>query len=133
MEEQLGEKKTILIVEDDNVLRETLARHLKPMFNIIEAGSGEKGLQDIYQSKPDAVVLDLLLPNLNGFDLLEQVRHHPDPVISATKVVILSNFTQSADILKAKGLEVSSYLVKANTSLNDLSAKIKEALKGIIM
>ena len=125
-------KKTILVVEDDSILRTTLVNQLKPKFFVIEAGSGEKALQEISDNKPDLVVLDLLLPNVNGFEVLDRIRRHPDPVIAKTKVIILSNFTQSEDILKAKNLSVSDYLIKSETGLNELEAKIKDALNGLI-
>lgn len=121
-------KKKILIVEDDVALRTLLANHFKTEFEILEAGDGSKGVQQILDHKPDLVLLDLLLPNLSGFDLLESVRNNTDPAIASTKVIILSNLATSEDILKAKVLSISDYLVKANTSLDELYKKISDAV-----
>lgn len=130
MEQQTPIKKLVLVIEDDGILRTTLVDRLKGRFNVIEAGSGENGLKQIFEYKPDVVLLDLLLPGLNGFEVLEQVRSHPDPEVAKTKVIILSNLAPSADIVKAKQLSVSNYLTKSNISLDDIAAKINEALKG---
>lgn len=129
----MSKKKTVLIVEDDSVLRVTLADALKNKFAVMESGSGEKALNDIIQNKPDVVVLDLLLPGLTGVDLLEQLRSNPDPKISGVKVVVLSNLTEQNLVEKVKSLSVSSYVTKANTTLEELIERIKDALKGITL
>lgn len=123
----------MLIVEDDNILRNAMVEHLKTHFNVLEAGGGEKGLKEIIEHRPDVVVLDLLLPGMTGFEVLEQVRANPDPAIAQTKVIIMSNLSPSADILKAKQLSVSFYLTKSATGLDELEGKIQDALRGIVM
>ena len=121
-------KKKIVIVEDDQTLRTLLADHLRKNYEVIEADNGQKGLAEVVTSHPDLVLLDLLLPNLSGFDLLEQVRNHPNPAIARTKVIILSNLTSNDSILKAQVLSVSDYLVKANTDLSTVYDKIDRAI-----
>lgn len=133
MEQDDKKRKTILLVEDDNVLRDTLADRLKVKFNILEAGSGEKGWQVIQDSKPDLVLLDLLLPSESGYDLLEHVRASGDPQIAQTKVVVLSNLSASEDIERAKKYKISNFVLKSMASLDDVEEKIQDALKGIVI
>ncbi len=122
-------RKKILIVEDENLLRNILSEHLGRNFEVTQAENGEKGLQYIINYHPDLVLLDLLLPNLSGFDLLEQVRNHPDPAVANTRVIVFSNLSTTADIMRAKVLSVSDYLVKSNTSMDELVKKITDALQ----
>lgn len=132
LEEILPVTKTVLVVEDDVILRDMLVGQLQSSFNVLEAGNGETALEEILQSKPDAIVLDLLLPGLDGFGLLEQLRNNPDPAISGVKVVVLSNLSNAAGIERAKTLSISNYLLKTNTSIDQLVESIKDALKGLI-
>lgn len=122
-------RKKILIVEDDNVLRNILSDHLSRNYEISQAEDGETGYSGILEFRPDLVILDLMLPKLSGLEMLERVRQNPDPDIAATKVVIFSNFSSSEYILKAQVLNVKDYLVKADTSIDGLVAKIEELLK----
>lgn len=121
-------RKKILVVEDDDTLRTLLVDHLKGDYAISQAEDGQKGLESALQNKPDLILLDLLLPNLGGLELLERLRQHPDAAISSTKVIILSNLASSDTILKAKALYVSDYLVKADTDLDNIYIKIDQAL-----
>lgn len=121
-------RKKILIVEDDNMLRNILSDQLSRDYEIVQADDGEKGMQYILDYKPDLVILDILLPKLEGLEMLDRVRKYPDPAVAETKVIIFSNFSTAEQIQKAKVLNVADYLVKANTSLDDLVAKIKESL-----
>ncbi|HVY67782.1 MAG TPA: response regulator, partial [Patescibacteria group bacterium] len=78
--------------------------------------------------KPHLILLDLLLPKVDGFAVLERIRKYPDSKISGTKVIILSNLWSNRDILRAQALKIDEYYVKANTSLDEVFAKIKEIL-----
>ena len=121
-------RKKVLVVEDDDTLRTLLADHLKGDYDISQAEDGQKGLESALQNKPDLILLDLLLPNLGGLELLERLRQHPDNTVSSIKVIILSNLASSDTILKAKALYVSDYLVKADTDLDKIYVKIDEVL-----
>ncbi len=72
-------RKRILIVEDDNMLRNILSDHLSRYFEITQTADGEQGYAQILEFRPDLVLLDLLLPKLSGLEMLEQLRKHPDP------------------------------------------------------
>lgn len=122
-------KKKIIVVEDDLAMREIVVHKLSAKgFIVKEAENGQKGLELIRAEKPDLVLLDLMMPELDGFGVLEALRKDADQVIASTKVIILSNLWNNEDILKAKSLGVADFLVKAYFTPEDISAKINEVL-----
>ena len=122
-------RKKILIVEDDDQLRSSLADGLALYgYVVLEASDGEKAVQITVDSTPDLILLDLLLPKLDGFKVLERVRHYPKTDIAETKVVILSNLWSNKDILRAQALKIDEYYVKANTELKDVFQKVHSLL-----
>jgi len=121
-------KRKILIVEDDRFLRELMARKLKmENFEVIEAEEGGEGLKKIREEKPDLVLLDLILPEMDGFEVLEQKRK--DEVIKNIPVIILSNLGQKEEIDRGLQLGAKDYLVKAQFSPSEIVEKIKLFLK----
>jgi CheY-like chemotaxis protein len=76
---------------------------------------------------PDIILLDLLLPGLSGYEVLEKLRANNDT--KTTPVIVFSNLGQKEDVEKAKGLGANDFLIKANFSLDDVVAKIQEYLK----
>ncbi len=121
--------KKILIVEDDDYLRQTLVDGLIiNNYNIFQAVDGEDAVRKLVDHRPHLVLLDLMLPKLDGFKVLERIRHFPDQQIADTKVIVLSNLWSNKDILRAQALKVEEYFVKANTNLQDVFAKIKAHL-----
>jgi DNA-binding response OmpR family regulator len=126
------QKKNILIVEDDHLLRKVLVDRFHKEMNTIEAEDGEKAVERAEAYKPDLILLDLLLPKLNGFKVLESLRSHQDEIISHTPVIVLSNLYSNEDILEAERLTITAYLVKAHTDLDEVEKKVKETL-GMIL
>ncbi|MCL5775328.1 MAG: response regulator [Patescibacteria group bacterium] len=123
--------KKILVVEDDKTLREVIVGNLKKKnYEIVEANDGEAGIAMVLDEKPKLVLLDLLLPKLDGFKVLERIRHYPDKNIAETKVVVLSNLYSDKDILRAQALKVDEYYAKANTDLNVVFQKIDQIMAG---
>jgi len=123
--------KKILVVEDDADLRNILIDGLKPLnYQIIPAEDGQRAVELLLDQKPDLVLLDLLLPKLDGFKVLERIRQYPDKAIAATKVIVLSNLWSDKDILRAQALKVDDYFVKANTNLEDVFKKVKAVLSA---
>jgi DNA-binding response OmpR family regulator len=123
--------KKILVVEDDDDLRKILVSGLSVFnYQILEAGDGEQAVEKLVDSKPDLVLLDLLLPKLDGFKVLERLRGYPDKSVSETKVMILSNLWSDKDILRAKALKVDEYYVKANSNMEDVFSKARAMLSG---
>ena len=119
--------KTILVVEDDKYMREVLVAKLgKEGFDVLEAVDGSTGLDITAQKKPDLVVLDIILPVMNGFDYLEAKAKVP--AIAAIPVIILSNLGQREDVERGMKLGAKDYLVKAHFTPNDLLAKVRAYL-----
>lgn len=120
--------KKILIVEDDRFLRELIARKLTAEgFNIAEAVDGEDGLRKIKEEKPDLVLLDLILPGIDGFEVLAKAKD--DPAIASTPIIILSNLGQREEVEKGLKLGAADYLVKAHFTPGEIVEKIKIILK----
>lgn len=120
-------KKTILIIEDDKFLRELIARKLKKEgFAISEAVDGEKGLKKTKTEKPDLVLLDLILPGIDGFEVLAEIKK--DHIAAEIPVIILSNLGQKDDIERGLKLGAVDYLIKAHFTLGEIIKKIKIVL-----
>ena len=120
--------KTILIVEDDKFLRELIAQKLtKEGYPISEAIDGEEGIKKIKEEKPGLVLLDLILPGIDGFEVLSQMKE--DPSVSSIPVIILSNLGQKEDVEKGLKLGAVDYLIKAHFTPGEIIEKIKAVLK----
>lgn len=120
--------KKILIIEDDKFLRELIAQKLsKEGFEISEAVDGEKGLTKIKEGGPDLILLDLILPGIDGFEVLSKAKS--DPKLSSIPVIILSNLGQKDEIEKGLKLGAVDYLVKAHFTLGEIIEKIKKSLE----
>lgn len=120
--------KKILIVEDDRFLRELMSRKLASEgFEVIEAEDGEEGMKKMRETKPDLILLDLILPEMDGFEVL--ARKAEDEEIKKIPVVVLSNLGQREDIEKALSLGAIDYIVKANMAPKEIIEKIALILK----
>ena len=118
----------ILIIEDDKFLRELITRKLSmENFEISEAVDGEEGIKKIQTEKPDLILLDLILPGIDGFEVLLKMKE--DNSLSSIPVIILSNLGQRDDIEKGLKLGAVDYLVKAHFTPNEIIDKVKAILK----
>jgi DNA-binding response OmpR family regulator len=123
-----GKKRKVLVVEDETFLVKIYSVKLKKEgFDVSIATDGEEAVKLAAEVKPDLILLDLILPKLNGFEALERIR--TNPANKTTPVLVLSNLGQEEDIKRATALGASDYLVKANFSIQDIVAKIKETLE----
>ncbi len=121
-------KKKILHIEDELHLQKMLAPLLeKEGYQVFGANDGEIGLKIIEEEKPDLLILDLILPKKDGFEVLEAVRANKST--QNLPVVILTNLEEKYDIEKAMSYGVRAYWVKANYRPEELAAKVKEMLK----
>ena len=122
------EPKKILIVEDDEFLRSLNAKRLETEgFKVVVAVDGQSALDLIPKELPDLIFLDLLLPGVDGFEVLKKIK--ADDKIKAIPVIVFSNLGQKEDIEKVHNLGAQDFLVKANFTLDDVVLKIKEVLK----
>lgn len=120
--------KKILIIEDDKFIRDLIARLLiKEGFEVSEVADGEEGTKKIKKELPDLVLLDLLLPGIDGFEILSRMKENPD--LAKIPVIILSNLGQKEEIEKGLGLGAVAYLIKAHFSPREIIDKIKAALE----
>jgi len=120
--------KKILIIEDDKFLRELISQKLlKEGYDIIEATDGEKGIENANKEKPDLVLLDLILPGIDGFEVLAKLK--ADPKLSDIPVIILSNLGQKTDIEKGIEMGAVDYLIKAHFTPGEIVEKIAAVFK----
>jgi DNA-binding response OmpR family regulator len=118
----------ILIVEDDRFLRELIARKLRNEgYEVLEAVDGEEGLKRIKEEKPDLVLLDLILPGIDGFEVLAKAKEDPDT--AQIPVIILSNLGQREEVEKGLKLGAIDYLIKAHFTPGEIIEKIKNILR----
>ncbi len=123
------EKKVMLIVEDDEVLLRALYLLFhKGEYTIASATDGDTALKMTQRLKPNVVLLDLLLPKMNGFDYLKYMK--ADANIKDTPVIVLSNLGDKESIDKAKVLGAIDYFIKSDTDLTTLDEKVKKIIKG---
>ena len=119
--------KRILLAEDDRVLRKaaevTLKRH---GFSVLTAADGEAALEMARAEAPDLVLLDLIMPKLQGFEVLRRLKQ--DPVTEGIPVIVLSNLGQPSDVQAALEAGAVGYFVKANLSLQALAQRVEAAV-----
>ena len=123
----MNNKPTILLVEDDPFLSSVLRMKLeKESFKVVRAADGDEALNFLTEQgvKPDLILLDLILPKKNGFEVLETIRQ--DPLLEKLPVIIISNLGQPSDIERGKALGVIDYFIKARLSVEELVNKVKK-------
>jgi len=120
--------KKILIVEDDKFLRELIVRKLtNEGYDVVQAVDGEQGLQKTKEEKPDLVLLDLILPGIDGFEVLAQKKE--DPFVASIPVIVLSNLGQKEDVDKGLSLGATDYLIKAHFTPGEIIEKVRNIIK----
>ena len=126
----MEEKSTkVLIIEDDQRINKVyMAKLSVEGITVITALDGEEGLRKIYSEKPDLILLDLMLPQKSGFEILKEIKQ--DPKVKDIPVLILSNLAQEKEVEKGLELGAEDYLVKTDYSIQQVMEKIKKALKG---
>lgn len=125
----MSEAKKILLVEDDPLIIEIYTIKLQEHgFNVEVAADGEMAFRKLKEEDGfDLVVLDIVLPQLTGFELLNRIRK--DQKLKNLKVLILSNLGQRLDIERARELGAKRYLIKANFTPSEVVEEIKKLLK----
>ena len=121
--------RRILLAEDDRLLRKAAEATLKRKgFTVFTAEDGEEAFRVAKAELPDLVLLDLIMPKRQGFDVLRDLKGCPET--ARIPVIVLSNLGQDRDIQQAMELGAVAYYVKANLSLEGLVKRVEEALKG---
>ena len=119
--------RRILLVEDDRFLRKAAETTLKQQgYSVIAAADGEEALR-VARSEPlDLILLDLIMPKLNGFQVLSALK--TDAPTAQIPVIILSNLGQDRDVQQAMEAGATAYFIKADLSLQALVQRVEEAL-----
>ncbi|MBI2577958.1 MAG: response regulator [Candidatus Wildermuthbacteria bacterium] len=120
-------KKTILVVEDDTAYANVYRRKLsKEGYDVVIEGNGDKALGVVREKKPDLILLDLVMPGKNGFEVLQEIRSHKE--FDNIKIIVASNLSQDIDIEKAKHAGADDYFIKSNVSVPEMIQKVKNTL-----
>ncbi len=120
-------QKTILLVDDDTAMRQLFGIAFERAgFNILQAPSGEHALSILEHETPDAFILDVMMPGMNGFELCRYIRSQPQFVTQP--IIMLSSAFNDELVEEGMAAGASDYLCKVNTPLFDLVAKFKVLL-----
>jgi len=119
-------KKKILIIEDDRALQNALVEVLiQEGFETISAFDGEEGMKKASEEPPDLILLDIILPKKDGYEVLEEIKKSPQKNIP---VLILTNLEEIDNVQRALDLGATTFMIKSDFSLKDIVEKIKENL-----
>ena len=118
-----GMKGKLLVVEDDEFISAIYAKKLSMEgYGTRVAENGEKALSMMREERPDLVLLDIIMPVMDGFEVLRQMR--ADEKLRDIRVVVVSNLSDDKEMTQARELGAIDYIVKANISISDLAVKI---------
>jgi len=118
----------ILVVEDDKFIRDLIGQKLlKEGYDIAEAVDGETGVEITKKEKPDLILLDLILPGMDGYKVLAELKSNPDT--KEIPVIILSNLGQKDDIERGVKMGAVDYMIKAHFTPTEIVDKIRTILK----
>ena len=122
-----GTQPKILLVEDDDALASVYQTRLQAEgFDVRRVPNGEDALASAMEYKPNLVVLDVMMPKVSGFDVLDILRNTPET--AKVKVVMLTALSQDSDKERAKSLGADDYLVKSQVVIADVVERIKHHL-----
>jgi DNA-binding response OmpR family regulator len=124
----MDNQHTLLLVEDDSFLIEILVKKFKAAdFRVVHAGDGKEALRKAHDEEPDIIMLDIILPGMNGFEILEKLKS--DETLADIPVAFLSNLGQKEDVEKGKKLGAVDFIVKANHSLDEIVKRTGELIE----
>lgn len=119
--------KKILILEDEEILLDLLRRKLtKEGYEVLAVQNGEDGLEVMKKKKPDLVLLDIIMPGKNGFEVMEAMQK--DEELNKIPIIIISNSGQPVELDKAKKLGVKDWLVKTEFDPREVLEKVRRQL-----
>ena len=120
--------KKILVVEDDRMLASAYKAKLgKLRYDVVMAGDGLEALEVLRRFKPELILLDLVLPKKDGFEVLAEIK--ANPAWKKIPVLVASNLGQESDVKRAMGLGAVGYIIKTDTSMEDLTLALGSILK----
>ncbi|MBI2113322.1 MAG: response regulator [Candidatus Wildermuthbacteria bacterium] len=117
----------ILVIEDDKFLKELLVQKLKKEgYEVLEVSEGNEGFKKMKEGKPSLVLLDLILPGVDGFQVLKAAKEDKDT--SPIPIVVLSNLGEQNDIEKALKMGAADFMIKAHFTPGEVIGRIKTLL-----
>ncbi|MCL2174398.1 response regulator [Candidatus Saccharibacteria bacterium] len=123
----MNNKRKILLVEDDETLASVYKQRLElEGFDVQHVGNGEKALDAAISFMPELILLDVMMPKLNGFDVLDILRNTPQT--QGIRIIMLTALSQPKDAERARELGVDDFLVKSQVVIGDVVARIKYQL-----
>ena len=125
----MDQSNKILLVEDDDALASVYETRLQAEgFDLKRVPNGEDALAAAIEYKPDLVLLDVMMPKVSGFDVLDIMRNTPET--ANVKVIMLTALSQDSDRERAESLGVDDYLVKSQVVISDVVDKIRDHLSS---
>lgn len=122
-----GGAARLLLIEDDRFLRKAAEVMLRKQgFEVHTAADGEAGIEAAVALQPDIILCDLIMPKLQGFQVIEHLKQ--DDRTAAIPVIVMSNLGQESDVHRAMTAGAVAYVVKSNVALQELAEKIRAVL-----
>ena len=119
--------KKILLVEDEKIMINLLEKKLtQEGYDVKVAVNGEEGLKAMREEKPDIVLLDIIMPKMGGFEVMEEMGK--DPVLKEIPIVIISNSGQPVELDKAKELGAKDWLIKTEFDPQEVVEKVEKQI-----
>jgi len=120
-------KKKILIIEDEKILLDLLQKKLSQEgYDILASHNGKEGLKAMKEQKPDLILLDIIMPKMSGFEVMEEM--NKDPELKEIPIIIVSNSGQPVEIERAQSLGAKDWLVKTEFDPQLVIDKVKKQL-----
>lgn len=117
----------ILLIEDDSlIIKIYTTRLVADGFQVLSASNGEEGIRIAEQERPDLILLDIMMPKMDGFTVLESLRNHD--ALKHIPIIVYSNLAQESEMKRALELGANEFIVKANISPTELVNKMKSYL-----
>lgn len=127
--EQTETLKRVLLVEDDDALATVYVTRLQAEgFEVRRCSNGEEALATALSFKPDLVLLDVMMPKVSGFDVLDILRNTPET--AGLKVIMLTALSQESDKARAEALGANEYLVKSQVVISDVMDRVRHLINS---
>ncbi|MDP2598276.1 MAG: response regulator [Candidatus Liptonbacteria bacterium] len=115
--------RKIMVIEDDRFLSTVIKARLEKMgVEVTQAFDGEEAIKELSQGKPDLIILDLVMPRVTGFEVLDKISKTPE--LKDIPIVVLSHLAQDSDIEKARQMGAATYFVKVKVSIDEVINKV---------
>lgn len=118
-----------MIVEDDKFFISLISKKLLDNgLEVLSANDGQQTFKVLETKKPDLIILDIMLPDIDGFEILKRLKEMP--IVKDIPVIFLTNLGTKEDIVKGRSLGVSSFLIKATVTMDEVIQEISRTLGG---